>query len=48
MKKSRFDAFFSIPAVAILMAILCNMLWALLMKNNPVSRRKKQTYEQHF
>ena len=27
MKKSRLDAFFSIPAVAILMAILCNMLW---------------------
>ena len=42
------DAFFSTPAVAILMAILCNMLWALLMKNNPASRRKKQTYEQHF
>lgn len=48
MEKSRLDAFFSIPAVAILMAILCNVLWALLMKNTPVSRRKKQTYEQYF
>ena len=27
VKKSRLDAFFSIPAAAILMAILCNMLW---------------------
>lgn len=27
MEKSRLDAFFSIHAVAILMAILCNMLW---------------------
>ena len=27
MKRSKLDAFFSIPAAAILMAILCNMLW---------------------
>ena len=27
MKRSKLDTFFSIPAAAILMAILCNMLW---------------------
>ena len=27
MKKSKLDTFFSVPAAAILMAILCNMLW---------------------
>ena len=27
MKKSKLDAFFSVPAVAIIMTILCNMLW---------------------
>ena len=26
-EKSRLDAFFAVPAVAVVMAILCNMLW---------------------
>ena len=27
MQKSRLDQFFSIPAAAVLMAIICNVLW---------------------